>query len=109
MKKILPLILILLFFFGKNISAQPNTDQWKDSIKTYKDLIDEGFEVKGYDTNTIISKGGLTTLLFITVLQKNNIVFECQEYQTLDENNITLDMSLVCRELSQPYERGLDT
>ena len=48
-------------------------------------------------------------MFFVTVLQKNNIVYECQEYQTLDETMQTLDMNLVCRKLVQPYTRGLGT
>ena len=100
-------ILILILIFSKFAYSEPNTDQWKDSDKTYKDLMDEGFEVKAYDTNTIKSEGGITILLFITVLQKNNDIFECQEYQTLDQSMTTLDMSLVCRKLSQPYSRGV--
>jgi hypothetical protein len=100
-------ILILVLVFSKIAYSEEGIDQWKDSNKTYKDLIEEGFEVKAYDTSTINAKGGIVILLFITVLQKNNIVFECQEYQTLDDSMITLDMSLVCRELSQPYTRGV--
>ena len=42
-------------------------------------------------------------------LQKNNLVYECQEYQTLDESMQTLNMSPVCRKLVQPYKRGLGT
>ena len=81
----------------------------KNSEQTYKDLINDGFEIKSYDTTSINSKGGLTILLFITVLQKNKEVFECQEYQTLDKDMNTLDMSLVCRELTQPYQKGIGT
>ena len=43
------------------------------------------FEVKSYSTNNIKTRDGLIFLLFITVLQKEKTVFECQEYQTLDE------------------------
>jgi len=42
-------------------------------------------------------------------LQNDSEVYECQEYQTLDETMETLDMSLVCRQLVQPYERGVGT
>ena len=48
-------------------------------------------------------------LLFVTVLQKDNDIFECQEYQTMDQNLETLDMNLICKQLVQPYERGLAT
>ena len=96
-------------FFSTELFAENNIDQWKDSEKTYKDLIEEGFEIKAYDTNTINVERGLIVLLFITVLQKNKEVFECQEYQTLDENLNTLDMSLICRELTQPYQKGIGT
>ena len=48
-------------------------------------------------------------LLFVTVLQKDKELYECQEYQTIDQNLETLDMSLVCKQLVQPYERGVGT
>ena len=51
----------------------------------------------------------LYILLFITVLQKGNEIYECQEYQTIDKNIETLDMQLICKQLVQPYERGLGT
>ena len=89
--------------------SETNIDQWNDSKKTYKDLINEGFEVKGYSTATIEPKGGLIIIMFVSVLQKDKEVYECQEYQTLDSGMKTLDMSLVCRELSQPYKRGVGT
>jgi hypothetical protein len=107
MKKFI--IITFLSFLSSTLYAEENTDQWTDSKKTYKDLIEEGFEIKAYDTNTINIEGGLTVLLFITVLQKEKKVYECQEYQTLDSGMKTLDMSLVCRELSQPYQRGVGT
>ncbi len=69
----------------------------------------EGFEVKAYDVSTIETKNGFFLLLFITVLQKNKQVYECQEYQTLDDLLETLDLSMYCRELVQPYEKGLGT
>jgi hypothetical protein len=102
-------VLLLFVLLSGLAQAQSNIDQWKNSEKTYKDLIKDGFEIKSYDTTSIHSKGGLIILLFVTVLQKNKEVFECQEYQTLDEDMNTLDMSLVCRELTQPYQRGIGT
>ena len=104
--------LIFLFFFtifSGFVYAQADLDQWKDSEKTYKDLIDEGYKVKAYDSSTIKTDGGLIILFFVTVLQLNTNIFECQEYQTLDSNMKTLDMSMMCRELTQPYQRGVDT
>jgi hypothetical protein len=101
------LIILTIIFITKLTYAEPLSDQWVNSEKTYKDLIKEGFEIKAYDTNTISAEGNLTILLFITVLQKKDKVFECQEYQTLDKNMETLDMSLICKELVKPYIRGL--
>ena len=103
------LIVFLLIILSGFVQAQSDIDQWKNSEKTYKELINDGFEIKSYDTTSINSNSGLTILLFITVLQKNKEVFECQEYQTLDENLNTLDMSLICRELTQPYQKGIGT
>lgn len=67
------ILIVFLILLSKNILAKNNLDQWKDSKKTYKDLIDEGFEIKAYDFNSISIDGGLTILLFITVLQKKII------------------------------------
>ena len=95
--------------FTSLVNANPNTDQWLESEKTYKDLINEGFEVKSYAINNIETANGLYILLFVTVLQKENELYECQEYQTIDKMIETLDMTLICKELVQPYERGLGT
>ena len=45
----------------------------------------------------------------ITVLQKEDDLYECQEYQTMDQNLETLDMTLICKQLVQPYQRGVGT
>ena len=100
---------IMVMTFTSLVNANPNTDQWLESEKTYKDLINEGFEVKSYAINNIETANGLYILLFVTVLQKDNELYECQEYQTIDKKIETLDMTLICKELVQPYERGLDT
>ena len=110
-KRKLKYLIILLFFilFTSFSNANPNADQWIESDKTYKDLINEGFEVKSYSMNNIETVNGLYILLFVTVLQRDNEIFECQEYQTLDSNMTTLNISMMCRELSQPYQRGVGT
>ena len=100
---------LVLLFFIKTLIASPYDDQWQDSSKSYKDLIEEGFEVKAYNMSTIETNTGLKLLLFVTVLQKDKEVYECQEYQTLDDTMETLDMTLVCRQLVQPYQRGVGT
>ena len=102
-------LIIFTLLFAGNLFAESNLDQWKDSNKTYKDLINEGFDIKSYDTMSLKIEGDLTILFFITVLQKKKEVFECQEYQTLDNNLLTLDISIMCRELTQPYRKGLGT
>ena len=102
-------LIIIFIFYNTSIFAEVDTDQWQDSNLTYKDLIDQGFEVKAYNTSTITTDGGLILLFFVTVLQKEKEVYECQEYQTLDVNMKTLDMTLICRKLTQPYKRGIDT
>ena len=73
-------------------------------------------KVLGKDESTSfhrkIRKSGLRFymfMFFVTVLQKENLVYECQEYQTLDANMQTLDLTFVCRELAQPYKKGLGT
>tara|TARA_Y100000996_G_C22071616_1_gene457695 strand:- start:209 stop:547 length:339 start_codon:yes stop_codon:yes gene_type:complete len=110
-KRKLNLLIIFIFicFFALWVNANPNADQWMESDKTYKDLINDGFEVKSYAISNVETANGLNILLFVTVLQKENEIFECQEYQTIDKNIETLDMQLICKELVQPYERGLGT
>ena len=100
---------VILFLLTNIVFANPNLDQWLDTEKTYKDLINDGYEVKSYSISEIQTDNGLMLLLFVTVLQKNNDLFECQEYQTMDQNLETLDMTLVCKQLVQPYERGTET
>ena len=109
-KKILiNLTFVLMLTFSNMVSSNPNLDQWLDTEKTYKDLINEGYEVKSYSISDIQTSNGLILLLFVTVLQKDNDIFECQEYQTMDQNLETLDMNIICKQLVQPYERGLAT
>ena len=103
------LLFIFLLFVNSVLYAEPDIDQWNDSDKTYKDLIDEGFEVKAYDTSTLKTDSGLILMFFVTVLQKNKEVYECQEYQTVDENLQTLDLSFICRKITQPYKIGIGT
>ena len=102
-------IFLLYLFLALPINSEPNLDQWKDTEKTYYDLIQEGFEVKAYDISNININNGNIFMFFVTILQKNNLVFECQEYQTLDSNMQTLDMTFVCRQLVQPFQKGLGT
>ena len=99
-------LFFIFLFVNSALYAESDIDQWKDSKKTYKDLIDEGFEVKAYDTSTLKTETGLILMFFVTVLQKNKEVYECQEYQTVDENLQTLDLSFVCRKITQPYNIG---
>lgn len=109
LKYIIPLLFLSIFVFFKNVIANENPDQWLDSDKSYRDLIKEGFEVKAYDMNTIDTNNGLKLLMFVTVLQKSDEVYECQEYQTIDDNMNTLDLSFICRQLVQPYQPGIGT
>lgn len=107
----LSFIFVFIFFLFLTLigNANPNIDQWVESDKTYKDLINEGFDVKSYAMNSIETANGLYILLFVTVLQKNNEIYECQEYQTIDKTIETLNMKIICKELVQPYEKGLGT
>ena len=109
-KKLKTFIIGITFLLFNSISnANPNLDQWRESDKTYKDLINEGFDVKSYAINNIETANGLYILLFVTVLQKDKEIYECQEYQTIDKMIETFDMQLICKQLVQPYERGLGT
>ena len=102
--------IIFCFIFSSSLSlADPNNDQWKDSEKTYLDLINEGFEVKAYDISNFRDNQGNMYMFFVTVLQKDRKIYECQEYQIFDDTMDTLDLSFICRELVQPYKKGLKT
>ena len=103
------LTFIFFFFLNLNILADDNIDQWKDSNKTYYDLIQGGYQVKSYDITNIKIQNDYIFIFFVTVLQKGKSVFECQEYQTLDSNLQTLDLNFVCRELVKPYKKGMGT
>ena len=108
-RKLINFIIILSIIFSTSLMANPNLDQWLDTQKTYKDLINEGFEVKSYSINNIETSNGLLLILFVTVLQKDMDLYECQEYQTMDQSLETLDMTLICKQLVQPYQRGIGT
>tara|TARA_B100001057_G_scaffold432888_1_gene461343 strand:+ start:1367 stop:1702 length:336 start_codon:yes stop_codon:yes gene_type:complete len=109
-KKILIYSLLIVLMINSKFSfADPNVDQWLDTEKTYKDLVNEGYEIKSYSISDIQLNNGLMLILFVTVLQKNDDLYECQEYQTMDQNLETLDMNLICKQLVQPYQRGIGT
>ena len=101
-------VFIILMIISKFSFADPNIDQWLETEKTYKDLVNEGYEVKSYSISNIQLDNGIL-ILFVTVLQKDEDLFECQEYQTMDQNLDTLDMNLICKQLVQPYQRGIGT
>ena len=108
-KQLIYLIVFFIILFSKISFANPDIDQWLETDKTYKDLINEGFEVKSYSISDIEINNGIKIILFVTVLQKENELYECQEYQTVDQNIETLDMNLICKQLVQPYQRGVGT
>ena len=106
--KIISIVSVLIVFSFVAL-AEADIDQWQDVDKTYNDLVEEGFEVKAYDINTITAENGFLLMFFVTVLQKDKEVYECQEYQTLDETMQTIDLNFVCRKLVQPYKMGIGT
>ena len=108
-RKLLNFIFVFFLIYSSSAYTNPNLDQWLDTEKTYKDLINEGYQVKSYSISDIKINSGLILILFVTVLQKDNDIYECQEYQTMDQNLETLDMNLICKQLVQPYQRGVDT
>ena len=75
--KIIFIILIFILSF-KSSFADINNDQWKDSDKTYKDLIELGYDIKAYDATSLKTDEGITILIFVTVLKKEKNVYECQ-------------------------------
>ena len=106
--KLIYFVFVILMIISKFSFADPNIDQWLETEKTYKDLVNEGYEVKSYSISNIQLDNGML-ILFVTVLQKDEDLFECQEYQTMDQNLDTLDMNLICKQLVQPYQRGIGT
>ena len=108
-RKLVILVFLLQILLSTSAISNPNLDQWLDSEKTYKDLINEGYEVKSYSISEINTSNGLLLILFVTVLQKDKDLYECQEYQTMDQSLETLDMTLICKQLVQPYQRGVGT
>ncbi len=107
--KLIQTVLFLFIFISGPLLSEPNTDQWLDTEKSYKDLINDGFQVKSYSISDIKTSNGIILLLFVTVLQKDKDLYECQEYQYLDQSLETLDMDLICKQLVQPYKRGIGT
>ena len=62
-KRKLTIFLFSVFLFFSNLSiANPNIDQWLESEKSYKDLINEGFEVKSYAISDIEVGNELTII-----------------------------------------------
>tara|TARA_A100001011_G_scaffold100944_1_gene106341 strand:- start:1808 stop:2143 length:336 start_codon:yes stop_codon:yes gene_type:complete len=108
-RKLINLLFLFLISYSNISFSNPNLDQWLESEKTYKDLINEGFEVKSYSISDIQIENGLMLILFVTVLQKDKDLYECHEYQTMDQTLETLDMTLICKQLIQPYQRGVGT
>ena len=80
-KRKLKYLITILFFISSFAFANPNVDQWMESDKRYKDLINEGFEVKSYAMNTIETANGLYILLFVTVLQKEKEIILIQQFR----------------------------
>jgi len=107
MKKIF--FIILFVFITGIVKADADSDQWQDTGETYIDLINTGFEVKAYDMTNFKDDQGNLYLFFVTVLQKENEIYECQEYQVFDNSMVTLDLTFVCRKLVKPYKKGLKT
>ena len=65
-RKLIFLITTIIFtLFSLFAFANPNADQWIESDKTYKDLINEGFEVKSYAISNVETANGLNILLFV--------------------------------------------
>ena len=64
------IIFLLCLMSFSFVKADPNLDQWLDTEKTYKDLINEGFEVKSYTFNNVETANELYILLFILPISK---------------------------------------
>ena len=69
---------LFLTLVNFNLKAEIEIDQWQDSEKTYYDLIEDGFEVKAYEISNIKTSNGYLLMFFVTVLQKEKQIYECQ-------------------------------
>ena len=69
-KLLIKFIFCLSITFSNLVYANPNIDQWLDSEKTYKDLINEGYEVKSYSISNIQTAKWFNATPFVTVLQR---------------------------------------
>ena len=70
-KSKLTIFLFSIFLCFSNLSiANPNIDQWLESEKSYKDLINEGFEVKSYAISDIEVGNDLTIILLLQFFKK---------------------------------------
>ena len=78
-------IFTFLLLISNNSFSETYMDQWKDTDESYLDLIDKGYQVKAYDMSNFKDKMGNMYMFFVTVLQKDKTVYECQEYQIFDE------------------------
>ena len=97
------IITLLFFLFLSNSAlAEIEIDQWQDTKKTYVDLIEKGFEVKAYDMTNFNDDQGNLYLFFVTVLQKEKEIYECQEYQIFNNMMETIDLTFICRKLVKP-------
>ena len=100
------LIIFIFFLTSQSVVAESINDQWEDTDFTYSELIEKGYEVKGYDMTNFNDAVGNMYMFFVTVLQKDKIVFECQEYQVFDDMLNTIDLTFVCRKLVKPFRKG---
>jgi len=103
------IILLFFIFISNSLKADSKIDQWQDTKKTYVELIEKGFNVKAYDMTNFKDNQGNLYLFFVTVLQKEKEIYECQEYQIFNNMMETIDLTFICRKLVKPYNKGLKT
>jgi hypothetical protein len=75
--------------------------EWKPSPQTLKQLVDGGYEIKGFGVHSY----GPRNVEGVFVLQKAGSVYQCYEFSILKDDLTTARQSLNCFELTAPYDR----
>jgi hypothetical protein len=75
--------------------------EWKPTPQTLKQLVDGGYEIKGFGVHSY----GPRNVEGVFVLQKAGSVYQCYEFSILKDDLTTARQSLNCFELTAPYDR----
>jgi hypothetical protein len=91
-------------FLAFTVPASAYQTEWKPSPQTFKQLVDDGYEIKGFGVHSY----GPRNVEGVFVLQKAGSVYQCYEFSILKDDLTTSKQSLNCFELTAPYDRQLE-